>query len=139
VREPYVDLDIRRIIQSTVLSGVFWDIVRACRRFRRAGLQINAATLLLADAACGGEVADTIAYQVDDRGLCRHTGVAARATVALPAPPERWLCISASRQPHSPPHIRVNQLEPHSHTARDRDHRAKALRTAAAMVGDAEL
>lgn len=40
---------------------------------------------------------------------------------------------------HSPPHIRVTQREPHSHTARDRDHRAKALMTAAAMVGDAEL
>lgn len=43
------------------------------------------------------------------------------------------------QRPHSPPHVRVPQREPHSHTARDRDHRAKALMTAAAMVGDAEV
>ncbi|WCP15921.1 hypothetical protein sphantq_04411 (plasmid) [Sphingobium sp. AntQ-1] len=81
-----------------VLSGAFWDIMRACRRFRRIGLQIKTATSQLGAAARGGNVADTIAYQVDDRGLCRHAGVAARATVALPAPSERRLCISAAWQ-----------------------------------------
>lgn len=44
-----------------------------------------------------------------------------------------------SQRAHSPPHIRMPQRQPHPHAARDRDHRAKALRTAAAMVGDAEL
>ena len=86
------------IIQSTVLSWTFWDIAHACRRFRRTGLQIKAATSLLGAAACGGDVADTIADQIDDRGLCRHAGVAARTTVALPTPSERRLRISASRQ-----------------------------------------
>jgi len=81
-----------------VLSGVFWDIILGCRRFRRIGLQIKAASSLLGAAARGGDVADTIAYQVDDRGLCRHAGVAVCTTVVLPAPSERRLCISASRQ-----------------------------------------
>ena len=81
-----------------VLSGAFWDILRACRRLRRTVLQIKAATSQLGAAARGGNVADTIAYQVDDRGLCRHAGVAARATFALSAPSERRLCISGARQ-----------------------------------------
>jgi len=40
---------------------------------------------------------------------------------------------------HSPPHVRMPQREPYLHATRDRDHRAKALMTAAAMVGDAQL
>ena len=51
---------------------------------------------------------------------------------------QRLLDLQGQRA-HSPAHIRMPQRKPHPHAARDRDHRAKALMTAAAMVGDAEL